>query len=41
MVCHGIYWQKALTYSIYTLGKSDQRVDFHVAKPTAIWWRRH
>jgi glycosyltransferase involved in cell wall biosynthesis len=41
MMCHGIYWQKPLTYSIYTLGKPDQRVDFHVAKPTTIWWRRH
>jgi glycosyltransferase involved in cell wall biosynthesis len=41
MACHGIYWQKPFTYSIYTLGKPDQRVDFHVAKPTAIWWRRH
>jgi glycosyltransferase involved in cell wall biosynthesis len=41
MACHGIYWQKPLTYSIYTLGKPDQRMDFHVAKPTTIWWRRH
>jgi glycosyltransferase involved in cell wall biosynthesis len=41
MMCHGIYWQKPFTYSIYTLGRPDQRVDFHVAKPTTIWWRRH
>ena len=41
MACHGLYWQKPLTYSIYTLGKPDQRVDFHVAKPTTVWWRRH
>jgi hypothetical protein len=41
MICHGIYWQKPLTYSIYTLGMPDRRVDFHVAKPTTVWWRRH
>jgi glycosyltransferase involved in cell wall biosynthesis len=41
MACHGIYWQKPLTYSIYTLSKPDQRVDFHVARPSTIWWRRH
>jgi len=41
MVCHGLYWQKPFTYSIYTPGKPDRRVDFSVARPTAIWWARH
>jgi len=41
MACHGIYWQKPFTYSIYTLGNPDRRVDFPVARPTAIWWTRH
>ena len=36
-----IYWQKPFTYSIYTLAQPDRRVDFPVAKPTAIWWTRH
>jgi hypothetical protein len=40
-LCHGLYWQKPFTYSIYTLGQPDRRVDFHVAKPTTIWWSRH
>jgi hypothetical protein len=40
-LCHGIYWQKPFTYSIYTPDKPDRRVDFHVAKPSAIWWTRH
>jgi hypothetical protein len=38
---HGIYWQKPFTYSIYTLDHPDRRVDFPVARPTAIWWKRH
>ncbi len=40
-LCHGLYWQKPFTYSIYTLSQPDRRVDFHVAKPTTIWWTRH
>jgi glycosyltransferase involved in cell wall biosynthesis len=40
-LCHGLYWQKPFTYSIYTSGQPDRRVDFPVAKPTAIWWTRH
>jgi hypothetical protein len=40
-LCGGIYWQKPFTYSIYTLGQPDRRVDFPVAKPTTIWWTRH
>ena len=39
--CQGVYWQKPFTYSIYTLASPDRRVDFHVARPTAVWWRRH
>jgi glycosyltransferase involved in cell wall biosynthesis len=41
VVCGGVYWQKPFTYSIYTLGKPDRRADFHVAKPTTVWWTRH
>ena len=41
MVCHGLYWQKPFTYSIYTPGKPDRRMNFSVARPTAIWWARH
>ncbi len=37
----GIYWQKPFTYSIYTLESPDRRVEFHAARPTAIWWTRH
>jgi glycosyltransferase involved in cell wall biosynthesis len=40
-LCHGLYWQKPFTYSIYTLAQPDRRVDFPVAKPTTIWWTRH
>jgi glycosyltransferase involved in cell wall biosynthesis len=40
-LCHGIYWEKPFTYSIYTLASPERRVDFHVAKPTAVWWSRH
>jgi glycosyltransferase involved in cell wall biosynthesis len=28
------------TYSIYTLQSPDRRVQFDVAKPTAVWWNR-
>lgn len=41
LLYRGIYWQKPFTYSIYTLAQPDRRSDFHVAKPTAIWWNRH
>jgi glycosyltransferase involved in cell wall biosynthesis len=41
MASHGLYWQKSFTYSIYTLRQPDRRADFHVARPTSIWWRRH
>jgi hypothetical protein len=40
-LCHGIYWQRPFTYSIYTLGQPDRRVEFPVAKPATIWWTRH
>ncbi len=40
-VCRGIHWQNPFTYSIYTLASPNQRVDFHVSRPTAIWWSRH
>jgi glycosyltransferase involved in cell wall biosynthesis len=40
-LCHGIYWQKPFTYSVYTPGKPDRRGDFEVTKPTTIWWTRH
>ena len=40
-LCHGIYWEKPFTYSIYTLSSPDQRVEFHVSKPTGVWWARH
>jgi glycosyltransferase involved in cell wall biosynthesis len=39
-LCHGIYWVKPFTYSIYTLASPDQRVAFHVPKPTAVWQAR-
>jgi hypothetical protein len=39
-LCHGIYWVKPFTYSIYTLASPDQRVAFHVPKPTAVWRAR-
>ena len=39
-LCHGIYWVKPFTYSIYTLASPDQRVAFHVSKPTAVWRAR-
>ena len=37
----GVYWQRPFTYSIYTLAQPDRRSDFHVARPTAVWWTRH
>jgi len=40
-LCHGIYWEKPFTYSIYTLASLDRRVEFHVSKPTSVWWARH
>lgn len=40
-LCHGIYWEKPFTYSIYTLASLDRRVEFHVSRPTSVWWARH
>jgi hypothetical protein len=40
-LCRGIYWERPFTYSIYTKAMPDRRVDFHVSKPTSIWWGRH
>jgi glycosyltransferase involved in cell wall biosynthesis len=40
-LCHGLYWSKPLTYSIYTLASPDRRVDFQVSRPSAVWWVRH
>lgn len=40
-LCHGIYWEKPFTYAIYTLASPDRRVEFHVSRPTAVWWARH
>lgn len=40
-VANGLFWEKPFTYSIYTPTSKDRRVDFHVAKPTSIWWTRH
>jgi glycosyltransferase involved in cell wall biosynthesis len=40
-LCHGIYWEKPFSYSIYTLASLDRRVEFHVSRPTSIWWARH
>ena len=40
-VCHGVYWEKPFTYSIYTLASPKQRVEFQVSRPTAVWWSRH
>ncbi len=40
-LCRGVYWQKPFTYSIYTLASPQRRVDFHVSRPTSVWWARH
>jgi glycosyltransferase involved in cell wall biosynthesis len=40
-VCRGVYWQQPFSYSIYTASSPTRRVDYHVAKPTAVWWSRH
>jgi glycosyltransferase involved in cell wall biosynthesis len=40
-LCHGIYWEKPFSYSIYTLASLERRVEFHVSRPTSIWWARH
>jgi hypothetical protein len=40
-LCHGIYWEKPFTYSIYTLASLNRRIEFHVSRPTAVWWARH
>ena len=40
-VAAGHFFGKPTRYSIYTLESPDQRVEFIVAKPTAIWWNRY
>ena len=40
-LCQGIYWGKPFAYSIYTLTSPDRRIEFHVSRPTAVWWARH
>jgi glycosyltransferase involved in cell wall biosynthesis len=40
-LCRGVYRQQPFSYSIYTLAQPDRRAEFHVAKPTAVWWSRH
>jgi glycosyltransferase involved in cell wall biosynthesis len=37
---HGLYWEKPLNYSVYTLANPDRRTEFFVAKPTGVWRRR-
>jgi glycosyltransferase involved in cell wall biosynthesis len=38
---NGVYWERPFTYAAYTLASPSQRTEFHVAKPTGIWWKRH
>ncbi len=38
---HGLYWEKPLSYSLYTQASPGSRVDIAVLKPTGIWWQRH
>jgi len=40
-LCSGVFWENPFTYSIYTRASPDRRVDFHVQKPTGLWWNRH
>jgi glycosyltransferase involved in cell wall biosynthesis len=40
-VCTRLYWEKPFTYSPYTLGTPEKRVDIFVPKPIGIWWQRH
>jgi glycosyltransferase involved in cell wall biosynthesis len=40
-LCHGLYWEKPFSYSLYTLKSPDRRVEVAVPKPTIIWWQRH
>ena len=37
----GHFFLKPSKYSIYTLESPDRRVEFDVAKPTAVWWNRY
>lgn len=37
MFARGAYFQRPFKYSIYSLGSPTQRVEHHVAKPTARW----
>ena len=36
---HGLYFEKPLSYSVFTLTSPDRRVVFNVAKPSGIWKR--
>ena len=36
----GHFALKPTSYSIYTLRSAEQRVQFEVPKPTAVWWNR-
>ena len=37
----GHFFLKPTKYSIYTLKSPDQRVEFDVRRPTAVWWNRY
>lgn len=37
---HGTYFQRPFSYQIFTLGNQNHREDFHVEKPTCVWWGR-
>jgi glycosyltransferase involved in cell wall biosynthesis len=36
----GHFSLQPMSYSIYTLPNPEQRMHFHVPKPTAVWWNR-
>ena len=38
---HGLYWEKPLEYSVYTLASPQKRVSFSVARPSGVWRTRH
>jgi glycosyltransferase involved in cell wall biosynthesis len=40
-VFHSLYWEKPLSYAVYTLASPDKRVVMHVPKPTGVWRDRH
>lgn len=39
--CHGVYWEKPFSYSLYTRQSPERRCEVRVEKPTGIWWGRH